>query len=58
MNNALWDNNTEQYDPDRFQQEAHHALRVAMDLDADWIFDATELWKVGSRQENSTAATN
>ena len=58
VNNALWDNNTELYDPVRFRQGALYALQSTMDLNANWIFDATELWKLGSRQENSTAATN
>ena len=57
MNKAIWDNSKERYDPDRFWQNADYALQMAMNLNADWIFDATELWKLVSPQENSTAAT-
>ena len=56
---ALWQNmwSKSDYDGARFVRCAKNALQRAHNLTADVVFDATELWKLGSRPENSTAAT-
>ena len=56
---ALWENvwSEEDYDKAWFVQCAKKALQHAHNLKADVVFDATELWKLGSFPENSTAAT-
>ena len=56
---ALWENiwDKRDYNKARFVQCAKKALQHAHNLKADVVFDATELWKLGSFPENSTAAT-
>ena len=56
---ALWENvrRKTNYNKAWFVQCAKNALQHGHDLTADVVFDATELWKLGSRPENSTAAT-
>ena len=53
---GLWDN-ARHYNPARWGGLAHNALRETMHFIPSVVFDATYLWNLGSRQENSTAAT-
>ena len=57
VHNALWQNARWMYDRPAFVQCAKDALQHAHNLKADVVFDATELWKLGSGPENKTAAT-
>lgn len=60
VHDALWQNtssNNMQYNGAWFVECAKSALQHDQQLKADVVFDATELWKLGSRPENSTAAT-